>query len=104
MTVFTGANGQGKTNLVEAIEFLATLGSHRVATEAPLVRVENPEQAIVGPVQAGLEDSRSLLLEVEIIPGQAKQGHPEPVTLRRPRDLCSVRCGWCCSRRRTWPS
>ena len=38
VTSFTGANGQGKTNLVEAIGYVATLASHRVATDAPLVR------------------------------------------------------------------
>ncbi len=34
--VFVGSNGQGKTNLVEAVEYLATLSSHRVAADAPL--------------------------------------------------------------------
>ncbi len=87
VTVFTGANGQGKTNLVEAIEFLATLGSHRVAAEAPLVRV-GAERAIVrARVQAGLEDSRNLLLEVEIIPGRANKATLNRSPLRRPRDL-----------------
>ncbi|MCW2601875.1 MAG: recF, partial [Pseudonocardiales bacterium] len=37
-SVLVGANGQGKTNLVEAIGYLSTLGSHRVALDAPLVR------------------------------------------------------------------
>ena len=87
VTVFTGANGQGKTNLVEAIEFLATLGSHRVATVAPLVRA-GAERAIArARVQAGLEDSRSLLLEIEIIPGRANKASLNRAPLRRPRDL-----------------
>ena len=38
VTAFVGPNGQGKTNLVEAIGYLATLGSHRVSSDAPLVR------------------------------------------------------------------
>jgi len=38
VTVLVGPNGQGKTNVVEAIRYLATLGSHRVATTAPLIR------------------------------------------------------------------
>ena len=38
VTVLVGANGQGKTNIVEAIRYLATLGSHRVANAAPLIR------------------------------------------------------------------
>jgi len=87
VTVFTGANGQGKTNLVEAVEFLATLGSHRVATEAPLVR-SGAERAIVrARVQAGLDDPRNLLLEIEIIPGRANKASLNRSPLRRPRDL-----------------
>ena len=38
ITVFVGANGQGKTNIVEALWYLATLSSHRVAHDAALVR------------------------------------------------------------------
>ena len=38
VTVLVGPNGVGKTNLVEAVGYLATLGSHRVATDAPLIR------------------------------------------------------------------
>ncbi len=38
--VFVGRNGQGKTNLAEAIGYLATLGSHRVSQDAPLVRAD----------------------------------------------------------------
>src|SRR5215472_8194185 len=37
-TAFIGRNGQGKTNLVEAIDYLSRLASHRVAGDAPLVR------------------------------------------------------------------
>ncbi|HEY5033118.1 MAG TPA: AAA family ATPase, partial [Actinomycetes bacterium] len=39
VTAFVGPNGEGKTNLVEAVGYVATLGSHRVATDAPLVRL-----------------------------------------------------------------
>ncbi len=62
VSVFVGANGQGKTNLVEAVEYLSTLSSHRVATELPLVRA-GAERAIVrARVQAGLDDPRQLQL------------------------------------------
>lgn len=87
VTVFTGANGQGKTNLVEAVEFLATLGSHRVAAEAPLVRAGAPRALVRARVQAGLDDARSLLLEIEIIPGRANKAALNRSPLRRPRDL-----------------
>ena len=46
VTTLVGLNGQGKTNLVEAIGYLATLGSHRVATDAPLVR-SGADRAVV---------------------------------------------------------
>jgi len=87
VTVLTGRNGQGKTNLVEAVEYLATLGSHRVALDAPLIR-RGAERAIVrGRVQAGLDDPRQLLLEVEINAGRANRASLNRGPLRRPRDL-----------------
>jgi DNA replication and repair protein RecF len=87
VTVFTGANGQGKTNLVEAVEVLATLGSHRVASEAPLVRAGVERALLRARVQAGLDDARSLLLELELIPGRANKASLNRSPLRRPRDL-----------------
>ena len=46
ITVLSGPNGHGKTNVVEAIDYVAHLSSHRVSTDAPLVR-EGHEQASV---------------------------------------------------------
>ena len=40
--VLIGSNGQGKTNLIEALGYVATLGSHRVSSDAPLVRSGAP--------------------------------------------------------------
>src|SRR3954447_7805115 len=79
ITAFVGPNGQGKTNLVEALGYLATLGSHRVATDAPLVR-SGAERAVVraAVVRAG----RETRVEVEITPGKANRaglgGGPVP--------------------------
>lgn len=87
VTIFTGANGQGKTNLVEAVDYLATLGSHRVASDAPLVRFGAERAIIRGRVQAGTDDPRQLLLEVEIVPGRANRASLNRSPLRRPRDL-----------------
>lgn len=87
VTVFTGANGQGKTNLAEAIEVLATLGSHRVASEAPLVRAGAERAVLRARVQAGSADTRSLMLELEIIPGRANRASLNRAPLKRPRDL-----------------
>ena len=61
--VFVGSNGQGKTNLAEAIAFLATLGSHRVSSDAPLVR-EGRDAAFVRARLAHGE--RRITLEAQI--------------------------------------
>ena len=87
VTVFTGRNGQGKTNLVEAVEYLATLGSHRVALDAPLIRAGQPRAVVRARVQAGLDDPRQLLLEVEIHAGRANKAFLNRGPLPRTRDL-----------------
>ncbi len=88
--IFVGANGQGKTNLVEAIEYLSTLSSHRVSSDQPLVRV-GAERAIVrARVQAGLGDPRQLQLELEITPGKANRARLNRSPLRRARELVGV--------------
>jgi DNA replication and repair protein RecF len=79
VTALVGPNGQGKANLVEALGYLATLDSHRVATDAPLVR-SGAERAIV---RAGVvRDGRETRVEVEITPGKANRarlgGAPVP--------------------------
>ena len=90
VTTFVGANGQGKTNLVEAVEYLSTLSSHRVSSEIPLVRF-GAERAIVrGRVQAGLDDPRQLQLEIEITPGKANRAKLNRSPLRRARELVGV--------------
>lgn len=61
--VFIGRNGQGKTNLAEAIAFFATLGSHRVSTDAPMVR-DGADAAIVRARLAHGE--RRVLLEAQV--------------------------------------
>jgi DNA replication and repair protein RecF len=86
-TVLVGRNGQGKTNLVEAVGYLATLGSHRVSADAPLVR-HGAAQAVV---RAALrKDERELLVEVEINPGRANRVRVNRAPLQRPRELLGL--------------
>lgn len=61
--VLAGSNGQGKTNLVEAIGFLTTLGSHRVSGDAALVRAGAESAVIRATVVAA---DREVLAEVLI--------------------------------------
>jgi DNA replication and repair protein RecF len=58
-----GSNGQGKTNLVEAINFFASLSSHRVAGTTPLIK--QGEQTAIISIELAHED-RELLLEFEL--------------------------------------
>ncbi len=90
VTTFVGANGQGKTNLVEAVEYLSTLASHRVSTEIPLVRVGAERALVRARVQAGLDDPRQVQIEVEITPGRANRARLNRSPLRRPRELLGV--------------
>jgi DNA replication and repair protein RecF len=86
-TVLVGRNGSGKTNLVEAVGFLATLGSHRVSGDAPLIR-RGCAQAVVRA--AVVSDGRELLLEAELTTGTANRVRINRVQQRRPRDLLGV--------------
>lgn len=87
VNVFVGRNGQGKTNLVEAIEYLGTLRSHRVASDAPLIRMGAGQAVVRARVQAGIDDERTLDLEIVINSGRANSASLNRSPLRRPRDL-----------------
>ncbi|CUR62327.1 DNA replication and repair protein recF [metagenome] len=86
-TAFIGRNGQGKTNLVEAIDYLSRLSSHRVATDTPLVRA-GAEQAIVRA--SVVKEGRTALLEVELNPGRANRARINRSPLPRPRELIGL--------------
>ncbi len=87
VSVLVGANGQGKTNLVEALAYLATLGSHRVATDAALVR-RGADRSVVRAtvVNAG----RQLLVELELNPGKANRARINRAPAKRPRELLGI--------------
>jgi DNA replication and repair protein RecF len=61
--LFVGSNGQGKTNLVEALGFLSTLGSHRVSTDHAMIRAGQDAAIVRARLQNG---DRSVLAEVQI--------------------------------------
>ncbi|WP_059010111.1 DNA replication/repair protein RecF [Streptomyces specialis] len=84
---FIGPNGQGKTNLVEAVGYLATLGSHRVSSDAPLVRM-GADRAVIRA--AVVEGERRQLVEIELNPGRANRARLNRSTQVRPRDLLGV--------------
>ncbi|WP_406270688.1 DNA replication/repair protein RecF [Streptomyces sp. NBC_00191] len=87
VTSFVGANGQGKTNLVEAVGYLATLASHRVSSDAPLVRMGADRAVIRAAVTQG---ERSQLIELELNPGKANRARINRSSQVRPRDVLGI--------------
>ncbi|MGW7415357.1 DNA replication/repair protein RecF [Streptomyces sp. NPDC054863] len=87
VTAFVGANGQGKTNLVEAVGYLASLGSHRVSSDAPLVRMGAERAVIRAAVTQG---ERSQLIELELNPGRANRARINRSSQVRPRDVLGI--------------
>lgn len=85
--VLVGRNGVGKTNLIEAIGYLATLASHRVSTDAALIR-RGAQQAIIRA--AVVSDGRELILEVEIGAGRANRARINRAPVTRSRDILGI--------------
>jgi DNA replication and repair protein RecF len=87
VSVLVGPNGVGKTNLVEAVGYLATLGSHRVAGDAPLVR-RGAERAVARATV--VHEGRELTVELEIAPGRANRARVNRAPVARPRDVLGI--------------
>jgi DNA replication and repair protein RecF len=86
-TVFVGPNGYGKTNLVEALWYSATLGSHRVATDAPLVRI-GAERAQVSTIV--VSEGRECAVDLEIAAGRANKARLNRSPVRSTREVAGV--------------
>jgi DNA replication and repair protein RecF len=87
VTVLVGPNGVGKTNLIEAAGYLATLGSHRVASDAPLVRRGAARAVVRGLV---VHHGRELAVELEIAPGRANRARVNRAPVAKPRDVLGI--------------
>lgn len=82
-----GSNGQGKTNIVEAIAYLATIGSHRAASDVPLVRKGADRAVIAAEV---VKDDRSITIELEINPGKANRARINRGSPTRAREILGL--------------
>jgi DNA replication and repair protein RecF len=79
-----GSNGQGKTNLVEAINFFGSLSSHRVAGLTPLIK-QGEETAIISLELA--HDERELLLEFELNSDSSNRARLNKSPVAKPKDI-----------------
>ncbi len=86
-TVFIGPNGYGKTNLVEALWYSSVLGSHRVATDAPLVRA-GTQRAVVSTIV--VNEGRELAIDLEIASGRANKARLNRSPVRSAREILGV--------------
>ena len=86
-TVFVGPNGYGKTNLLEALWYSSTLGSHRVATDAPLVRV-GADRALVSTIV--VNEGRECAVDLEIAAGRANKARLNRSPVRSTREVAGV--------------
>ncbi|WP_461164184.1 DNA replication/repair protein RecF [Arthrobacter sp. R4-81] len=87
ITVLLGSNGIGKTNLMEAIGYLATLSSHRVSSDGPLLRFGADRALIRAKLVRG---DQSTVLELEINASRANRGRINRSNPVRSRDLLGI--------------
>lgn len=83
-TVFVGPNGFGKTNLVEALWYCATLGSHRVGSDTPLIR-SGADKAVVSAIV--VSEGRELAVDIEIAAGRANKARLNRSPVRSTREI-----------------
>ncbi|MBW0013237.1 DNA replication/repair protein RecF [Mycobacterium sp.] len=86
-TAFVGPNGFGKTNLIEALWFSTTLGSHRVGTDMPLIRA-GAERAVVSTIV--VNEGRECAIDLEIASGRANKGRLNRSPVRSTREVVGV--------------
>ena len=93
-TVLLGSNGQGKTNLVEAVSYLSAFSSHRVSAEQALVRLPlsadeaQPGGAVVR-VRLVTAGERKTVIELEIVRGKANRAKVNRTQVR-PREVLGL--------------
>ena len=87
VNLLVGPNGQGKTNLVEAIRYLSTLSSHRVAGYLPLIKQDEP-QAAVRAMASHAE--RDILIELELNRDSANKARVNKSPVPRVRDILGL--------------
>jgi len=86
-TAFVGPNGFGKTNLIEALWYSSTLGSHRVASDAPLIRA-GADRAVVSTIV--VSDGRELAVDLDITSGRANKARLNRSPVRSAREILGV--------------
>ncbi len=85
--MFVGPNGFGKTNLIEALWYSATLNSHRVGTDVPLIRA-GTDRAVISTIV--VSDGRECAVDLEIAAGRANKARLNRSPVRSTREVVGV--------------
>jgi len=86
-TIFIGDNGEGKTNIIEAIMYLSLLSSHRVSQDVPLIKLGAERAYIRAKV---LQDDRSQLIELEINTNKTNRAKVNQNPVRSQREILGI--------------
>jgi len=87
ITTFIGRNGEGKTNIVEAVLYLSFLTSHRVASDQPLVQLGNSSAYIRAKTQI---PDREVLVELEINSEKANRARINQNPTRSQKEIFGI--------------
>jgi len=87
ITIFIGRNGEGKTNIVESILYLAFLSSHRTSSDQPLVQLGNNAAYIRGKIDNG---EREVLVELEVNADKANRARINQNPARSQKELYGI--------------
>jgi len=87
VTTFVGMNGQGKTNIIESIAYLATLSSHRVAADAPLIKLGANSAVVRARVREG---ERSVTVDVQVLERGSNKARINQSPVTRARDVLGI--------------
>lgn len=87
VSALVGPNGQGKTNLVEAIGYVASHSSHRVSSDAPLIRAGTSRAVVRTAIQRA---DRRALVELEIVSGGSNRARINRSPVNRSRDALGL--------------
>lgn len=86
-SIFIGDNGEGKTNIIEAIMYLSLLSSHRVSQDTPLIKLGAERAYIRAKV---LQDNRSQLIELEINNNKANRAKVNQNPVRSQKEILGI--------------
>ena len=85
--IFIGENGEGKTNIIEALMYLALFSSHRTSSDQPLIKLGSERAYIRAKAES---DERTTLLELEINNGKANRAKVNQNPVRSQKELLGL--------------